>query len=562
MDREEGIKIDKEKLLIGVLIVAIIVVVVILLLPQKEKQKVTVVSGDNVTIKLHGDNPYYLLKGKQYEEPGYEAYEKTGVQVSYKIKKSGSVNSNVPGKYEIVYEVEGTIAKRTIIVPDLDVVMIADSENYTNEEYNIMLSIKGADFGKVLLPNGKTTKDRSVEYLVSQNGTYTFIIYDTYNNQLKYEKVVRNFDKEAPVGTCTNKLESGKTLVEVKAVDKLSGIASYIYDNGDAKNPSTASKYEISGLYKDVNVTLIDKVGNQSTIKCVSSGQSVMPQVKPPVGANIVKQSESDSLKISIEKAGSYYIARVWMLDPYTQINKAVTSRWGVAREHPGTIFKNEVASKNLSDKIFIGINGSGFYENGSWTVQCGAEYYNKYNRTTEGGLVITNGQVVRNWYQDAAVDKACFGANELCRTDDSIYVISKEGNIDTYQKFGRLQESERKTLFEKIINKGYRNTWVFRPVLMLNGKETSDSTALTGSVTTSKRTLVCQIDRNNYVLLVGDISNGQVIPVFKNLGCQTAFSMDGGASYAMIYKDKGGKLETIVGGSREVVDTLYITEK
>ena len=561
--------IDKEKILIGFVIVAIIVAIVLLILPEKEEKSVTktpeptVITSpeSNVTIKLYGENPYYVFKGKKYDEPGYEAFD-NNQNVSYKIKKSGTVNTSVPGQYEITYEVDGITAKRIVVVSDLEASILAETQEYTKDSFNIMVSIKGSDYSKTVLPNGKTTLEKAIEYEVSDNGTYKFTIYDKYGNKKSLEQKVTNFDKEAPTGSCTNKLDLGKTIVEVKASDTKTSVVKYDYSNGEKTNSSTSPKYEYSGLYKNVSVTLYDKVGNKATIKCVSSGEGVLPQIKAPSGANIIKESNSDSLKISIEKKNNYYIARIWMLDPYTQINKAVIKDWGVRREHPGTIFKREVETKNLSNKIFIGINGSGFYENGSWTVKCDSAYYNKYNRTTEGGLVITDGKVIRNWYQDGAVDRACFGTNELCRTDDSIYVISKEGYIDTYQKFGRLSESERKTLFQQIIDKGYSNTWVFRPVLMLNGKETADSSALTGNANTSKRTLVCQINRNNYVLLVGDISNSQVMPTFKNLGCQTAFSMDGGGSYAMIYKERGGSLQTIVGGGREVVDTLYITEK
>ena len=110
--------IDKEKILIGFVIVAIIVAIVLLILPEKEEKSVTktpeptVITSpeSNVTIKLYGENPYYVFKGKKYDEPGYEAFD-NNQNVSYKIKKSGTVNTSVPGQYEITYEVDGITAK-------------------------------------------------------------------------------------------------------------------------------------------------------------------------------------------------------------------------------------------------------------------------------------------------------------------------------------------------------------------------------------------------------------------------------------------------------------------
>ena len=269
MYSEEKKAISKEKILFGLIVLAIIIVIVILIIPQKEKQNITVVKGENITIKLYGDNPYYLAKGSKYEEPGYEAYAKNGAMVSYKIKVTGTVNSNTPGKYELVYEADNTIARRTVIVPDLEVVMMIDSEEYTNEEYNLMLLIKGTEYDKTILPNGEVSKDRGIEYEISDNGTYTFEVYDTYNHKTKYEKTITNFDKEGPSGICTNKLDLGKTVVDVEAKDSGIGVAIYIYVSGEKEISSEKTSYEFYGLYKDFNLILIYKLGNKSTIKCV-----------------------------------------------------------------------------------------------------------------------------------------------------------------------------------------------------------------------------------------------------------------------------------------------------
>ena len=144
VDEERESIINKDTLLIGFIVIAVIILIVLLIVPKKEENPSTPTpteSKNNITLKLFGDNPYHMLKGKTYNEPGYEAYD-NGVSVSYKIKKSGTVNASVPGKYELTYEVDGVIARRTVIVSNLEASIIEDSSEYTNENYNIMVLVK------------------------------------------------------------------------------------------------------------------------------------------------------------------------------------------------------------------------------------------------------------------------------------------------------------------------------------------------------------------------------------------------------------------------------------
>ena len=507
---------------------------------------------NNNSIILYGSNPYYVLKNKTFVDPGYSAYDINGINQTKNVQVIGNVNVNKPGEYEIIYKLNQVENKRLVIVSDIEASFTNESLEYTNKGYKLSLIVKGSDYLKTILPNGKETKSTVIDYEVSNNNIYSFIIYDKYNNQLKLDKKVNNIDLKPPSGSCKNKLELGKTIVTVDATDSESGILNYVYNNNDSKITNTQPNYTYNGLYKEITVTINDKVGNSSTIKCTSSGEGANAQIKPPSGANIIKSDDSDTLKVSIEKKGSYYITRVWVLDPYNQINKGIIlENWNKKRASAATILQNEITNKNLNNKIVVGINGSGFYENGTWTPNCtSSSYKNQYNRTTEGPLVIHEGKVIRNWYDDGAVDRS---------RNHSIYTVSKEGNFEVYQNFNKLSENDRKTLFDSIINKGYRNTWTFRPVAILNG--TILTTNLVGEQM-KNRNVVCQIDRNNWVVLTGETTAKDAVNILKNLGCQTAVNMDGSGSVSLHFKSKTGSLEKIHGGGREVVDTLYFTEK
>ena len=64
---------NPEDLMIWFFIALIVVIFIILLIPQNKKEgAVNVRVEPKETITLMGNNPYYLLKGKPYEEPTYE----------------------------------------------------------------------------------------------------------------------------------------------------------------------------------------------------------------------------------------------------------------------------------------------------------------------------------------------------------------------------------------------------------------------------------------------------------------------------------------------------------
>ena len=509
---------------------------------------------DGKTIVLSGTNPYYVARNSKYQEPGYSLYDIYGENQTSRIEVIGTVNTRVPGEYKLTYKLNQIETERIVIVVDLETAFTDNQEVYSKDTYEIQLNIKGNDYSSTRLPNGNTTGDRNIKYPVSNNSTYTFIVNDKYGNQIALRREVKSIDKEGPTGTCANKLDLGKTYVTVDGNDDLSGINYYIYSNGESEKKSTNATYTYSGLYKNVDVTLVDKVGNETKIKCVSSGEGAEAQIKPPSGANIIKTADSDTLKITIESTSNYYITRMWILDPYNQIKKEI-NKWGSSLMKPSKILEKAVSNNNLEDKIAVAVNGSGFYLLGSWEPSCSSSCRDKYNKTTEGGLVIYDGTVLRNWYEDTYVDKA---------RNHATYAISKAGNLDIYYNYNSLSQSARKDLFDDIIKKGYLNTWTFRPAIMENGKVLSSDVLGTFLNSKAMRTIFCQVNHNNYVFLTSKSNQdiNDIKKILTELNCQAAANLDGGGSRALIYKPKNGSIEIIAGDGRSVVDIVYVTEK
>ena len=203
------------------------------------------------------------------------------------------------------------------------------------------------------MPNGERSNNTSINYEVQNNGVYSFIVYDKFNNQIKLEKKIVNIDKTLPTGICVANLNEGKTHVTVTASDDLSGILGYYYNNGsNTTSLITNNQYTFSSLHDSISVIVEDKVGNKITLVCSKTGDGSYAQILPPNGANIVKSDSSDSLKVSIEKANGYYLTRVWVRDPYEQTKKGVIANWGSQLEQPFNIINREISTKGLNNKI------------------------------------------------------------------------------------------------------------------------------------------------------------------------------------------------------------------
>ena len=80
-------------------------------------------TNNKPVIELKGSNPLYLYKGKNYEEPGFNATDECEGDLSKSVKITNNIDVNKVGTYSADYEVSnsiGTIAKvsRKVIVYD------------------------------------------------------------------------------------------------------------------------------------------------------------------------------------------------------------------------------------------------------------------------------------------------------------------------------------------------------------------------------------------------------------------------------------------------------------
>ena len=345
-------------------------------------------------------------------------------------------------------------------------------------------------------------------------------------------------------------------------------------------NPSNADNKEVSWTSSNFDIATVDqngivtaKKGGIATITVTSKdgGKTATCEVTvnkkvydPIVPSSSIQKYEGTSLKYYIQSKNLYYLTYIWMEDPYNQIRKleANVSEYGsvmtdeeLANANKKLIrtsvpvMMNAYISKGIipKEKAAVGFNASGFYVKGSWNPP--DDYYN--NRSSSW-LVITDGKITRNRMADAKI----FSTRMIG--------ISSSGDLKIYDY--TYNNNNAQQVYDAVMADKVKNTWDFYPELVRDGKVVVDPSA------NAKRQAICQIDGNNYVMYTSITTAGfdQVAQVFVNIGCKTAFNLDGGGSTSLFIKKPNSTYATKVKCSdgsthdkcRSIVEGIYFTEK
>ena len=275
-------------------------------------------------------------------------------------------------------------------------------------------------------------------------------------------------------------------------------------------------------------------------------GQQGQQQVD--LGGTIIKQEDTDTLKVTIRKVNSYYLTQVWVKDPYNQLNKYDSHQYGRNLYKPGTLLSYAVSQRGLSNKLVVGFNASGFYLRDTYDA-ASVNYYAPYDRTSVGTLVITNGQVVRNAYDKAY--KTWFIAG-----------VDRSGTLQIYTDAKSNDAASKKSWSEGVIS-NIRNTFTFASPLVMNGQASNITTSMPASGSAVNRQAFCQIDNNNFLLITGaGLTRQDLINIMLSANCQTGTNFDGGGSIALLYKSKNSNgIETIIGNGRSLTEVGYFSE-
>ena len=253
----------------------IIIVLIILLWPSKKE---TNSISSKLTLTLKGNTNVSIMKGEEYVEAGYYAYDTKEGDITNRVTIVGSVNTDIPGTYILKYSVINNSRKKSEAVriinvigdsKDLDVAIDYSPKSLTNGEVTITLRISGYGYDFAVNPDGNRSTSTLLNYKVSTNDEYAFSIKRKDGVVIEKSVTIKNIDKVKPTGSC--KVTVGtKTDVTVTAKDS-NGISKYVYIINNKEYESTKSTYSVNGSYKDVSVTIYDTASNSAKITCQTS---------------------------------------------------------------------------------------------------------------------------------------------------------------------------------------------------------------------------------------------------------------------------------------------------
>lgn len=255
-----------------ILTILVIVVLVILFLPSKNDSNT---KNSNLFITLKGNNHISIIKGDEYFESGYIAYDSKEGDLTSRVIVTGNVDTNTIGTYTLKYQVTNSEHKtseviRTINVvanlSNLDIKIDYGPKEMTNNDVTINFKVSGDGYDFTLDPDGNINTSNELNYKADSNDNYIFSIKRKDGVVIEKNIEIKNIDKIKPTGSCSAVLDK-KTSIIVDAKDNV-GIKKYVYTINNKEYESTKNSYTINGTFENVKVTIYDEASNAQIITC------------------------------------------------------------------------------------------------------------------------------------------------------------------------------------------------------------------------------------------------------------------------------------------------------
>ena len=162
---------------------------------NKKLSRVVVVSDmdiDNFDFIMNGEETVYVLKGNEYiDEGAYIVNKIDNSRIWDGLDTISNVDINNEGEYYVTYSFKhsGSVKelKRKVVV--FDILTYINPSLPTNGDVEINIEVNNNDvIKKVVLPDGGVESSDLVKYKVNENGDYTFILYNS--NDEEYVKTI------------------------------------------------------------------------------------------------------------------------------------------------------------------------------------------------------------------------------------------------------------------------------------------------------------------------------------------------------------------------------------
>ena len=268
----------------------------------------------------------------------------------------------------------------------------------------------------------------------------------------------------------------------------------------------------------------------ESTTAAAAEGTTVTPDDRDTAEASAgglsgtsLGTAKTDDYSITVTQYQEYDTA-IYVAD--ITVSSAEIIKTALADDTYGkniTAYTSTIASEN---QAVLAING---------------DYYG----AQESGYVIRNGVAYRE-----------------TSDGEDILVLYADGSM-------KVLDSDDVTV-QELLDQGVWQAWSFGPGLLSDGVVTvGENTEVSRAMNSNPRTAIGQIDDNHYVFVVSDgrtdeskgLSLYELAEFMENLGCRTAYNLDGGGSSTMYFNGSVINNPTTNGRIREraVSDIVYI---
>ena len=336
------------------------------------------------------------------------------------------------GSYTFVLEDNvGNTRNYTVTINNIDKTAPTGSlshspTNWVNTDVKIHWSVADANSGvkQIKLPDGTIKTTATGDYTVSQNGTYTFVVYDVAGNTLILQETVTNIDKTPPTGSLShNPTDWVIDYVKIHwtASDSQSGFNRVVLPDGTSTtNASGDFTVTDNGTY---TFTLYDNVGNSKILtENINNIDKIMPE-----GVLSLQENRLTDEKIKISwKAFDLQSGFSKILLPDSTFSTNATGEFTVAQmgDYSFVIYDRVGNTRELS------INVSN------------VDMINPILEVTQDTDKWTNGEITLNWKADdyqSGLQNVILPSSENVTDKQGSYIVTENGNYIflAYDKIG-----------------------------------------------------------------------------------------------------------------------------
>lgn len=361
---------------------------------------------------------------------GVKRIKKPDGSYTYSVSTIYVVPAN--GSYTFVLEDNvGNTRNYTVTINNIDKTAPTGSlshspTNWVNTDVKIHWSVADANSGvkQIKLPDGTIKTTATGDYTVSQNGTYTFIVYDVAGNTLTLQETVTNIDKTPPTGSLShNPTDWVIDYVKIHwtASDSQSGFNRVVLPDGTSTtNASGDFTVTDNGTY---TFTLYDNVGNSRILtENINNIDKIMPE-----GVLSLQENRLTDEKIKISwKAFDLQSGFSKILLPDSTFSTNATGEFTVAQmgDYSFVIYDRVGNTRELS------INVSN------------VDMINQILEVTQDTDKWTNGEITLNWKADdyqSGLQNVILPSSENVTDKQGSYIVTENGNYIflAYDKIG-----------------------------------------------------------------------------------------------------------------------------